>query len=276
MLEDDFSDVLRKAMRGNSLTPQQAASMASLDPADVTKLLNGSWYEPSLRILAKTLSLHDDALAALPRYCPPSYHHPAITRIEMPFGETSVNAWLLDTAKGKLLIDAGVDASSLTKALADICNPAQINHVIITHNHRDHVGGLEIFNNPNTKIHGPGPGQPWLQLNVGESLDCGTLLITAHNLSGHATPALGLEIHGLNVPVFATGDALFAGSIGGCKNRETYILALKNLSSALANLQPQTLLLPGHGPPTRLLEETHSNPFLAMHKLTKQSGMRHA
>jgi glyoxylase-like metal-dependent hydrolase (beta-lactamase superfamily II) len=62
--------------------------------------------------------------------------------------------------------------------------------------------------------------------------------------------------------VLVTGDALFAGSIGGCATPAIYQHALRQLREILAPLPDPTVLLPGHGPATTLGEERSANPFL--------------
>ena len=101
-----------------------------------------------------------------------------------------------------------------------------------------------------------------LTLKPGDSIRCGSLVVRACDLSGHANPALGFHISGLALPVFVTGDALFAGSIGGCATPAVYQHALKRLQEVLTPLAGSTILLPGHGPATTLDEERASNPFL--------------
>jgi glyoxylase-like metal-dependent hydrolase (beta-lactamase superfamily II) len=76
-------------------------------------------------------------------------------------------------------------------------------------------------------------------------------------------PALGYHIGGLEVPVLVTGDAIFAGSMGGCRDESTYQQARRTLHAAIRPLPCSTVLLPGHGPATTLGEEWRRNPFLA-------------
>ena len=69
-------------------------------------------------------------------------------------------------------------------------------------------------------------------------------------------------MEGLERPVLVTGDALFAGSIGGCGTPAIYQHALRRLRDLLEPLPDETVLLPGHGPATTLCEERTANPFL--------------
>jgi len=275
MLEDDFTHVIRKALAGLELTAPQAAGRAGLEPAAVLDLLAGRWDPAAARALAPALELDAAALAAHPDYQPPGCEHPAVARLDLPFGGDQVNAWLIDGGDEKLLVDTGCDAGSLAEALADRCPISAIRHVVITHNHRDHTGGIGCFDRSRVAIHGPGESPGWQSLKPGEELTCGHLRVRIHDLSGHAVPAVGLAISGLDQPLLATGDAMFAGSIGGCPGLAKHRLAKQTLWDTLQAMDPQTLLLPGHGPPTRLDEEWRRNPFLAAMR-TANSGTRHA
>lgn len=263
MLEDDFTYVIRKTLRALEMAPSIAASHAGIEDSAVMGLLAGRWNEGAARALAPVLGLDEEALVSHPDYELPMCDHPALRRLDLPFGEEQVNAWLVDCGDGKLLIDTGCDADALTMAIRETCALEEIGNIMITHNHRDHVGGLGLFEGRGVSIHGPGAEHAWNELRPGDLMECGELQLRMFDLSGHAVPALGILISGLDVPMLATGDAMFAGSIGGCPGREIYDLARKTLFEVLSGMDEQTLLLTGHGPPSRLAEEWRRNPFLA-------------
>ncbi len=257
MIEDDFTWVLRKALKGHSLAPTEAAQRAGLQEQEVLAFSKGKFSESVARGLADALGLRSAALMAHPGYEPRPLALHGIKRLEMALGDDgTVNAWSVSHGDVVLLFDTGNDPTSAIKAL----NGVLPDKVFITHAHHDHIAGnptfaakgIEIFGND---IAGAKP------IHANEIIHCGSLTLTAVDLSGHARPALGYLIEGLKVPVLVTGDAIFAGSIGGCENPEIYQVALHRLHQVLAPLSDATVLLPGHGPATTLGEERVSNPF---------------
>ena len=60
------------------------------------------------------------------------------------------------------------------------------------------------------------------------------------------------------------GDVLFAGSIGRTDEKVggSFDLLARGIHEKLFNLPDDTIVLPGHGPPTTIGEEKRSNPFV--------------
>ena len=59
-----------------------------------------------------------------------------------------------------------------------------------------------------------------------------------------------------------TGDTLFAGSVGGAfGDKSTYADILQSVTTKLFKLDEQTVVMPGHGPPSTIGEERQHNPF---------------
>lgn len=257
MIEDDFTWVLRKALKGHSLAPTEAAQRAGLPEQEVLAFSKGKFSEPIARGLGETLGLRTAAFVAHPGYEPRPLSLHGIKRLDLPLGsDGQVNAWVVSHGDLVLLFDTGNDPSSCIKAL----NGTLPDKVFITHAHHDHIAGNHTFAAKGIEIFGKDiPGAQPIQAN--DVIHCGPLTLTAVDLSGHARPALGYLIDGLKAPVLVTGDAIFAGSIGGCENPEIYQVALHRLQKVLAPLSDATVLLPGHGPATTLGEERESNPF---------------
>ncbi|MGL4400304.1 MAG: MBL fold metallo-hydrolase [Luteolibacter sp.] len=260
MLEDNFTWVLRKALRGLNLTVGEAASLAGLAESAVQSFAQGNFSADTARRLAPVLGLNADALAHHENYLPQPLALPSVHRLDLPFGEERVNAWLIWTDHAAILFDTGYQPTSCTVAL-DALGVPKLDRIFITHIHVDHIGGIPSFMVRGNVLHGANIDNT-LPMKPGDSFRCGELTVRACDLSGHANPALGFHIEGLAAPVLVTGDALFAGSIGGCATPAIYQHALSRLHTVLTPLPASTVLLPGHGPATTLEEERVSNPFL--------------
>src|SRR5688572_15040078 len=121
MLYDTTADVIRKALRGLAIAPSAAATLAGLPEREVLAASRGPVSPETLRTLAPALGLNPAALAGLPEYQPPPCPIAAIQRLELPFDDETVNAWLLDNgAGGHLLIDTGDGANDVRKALEQL------------------------------------------------------------------------------------------------------------------------------------------------------------
>jgi len=259
MLEDDFTYVIRKAFKGLNLSPSEAAALAGLPETEVLAFSRGQFSTGIARQLAPSLGLDPDALASHTSYLPQPLTLRGITRLDVPFEQERVNAWLIQLGDTTVLFDTGYQPGSCIEALGK----SKPQHLFITHAHVDHVGGIPEFVARGLIPHGASiiHAQP---MQPGDFIKAGPLSIRACDLSGHANPALGYFIDGFFQPILVTGDALFAGSIGGCATPQIYQHALSQLREILAPLSDDTLLLPGHGPATTLGEERVHNPFLAL------------
>jgi glyoxylase-like metal-dependent hydrolase (beta-lactamase superfamily II) len=265
MLYDTTSDVIRKALRGLALAPSEAAARAGLPERQVIAASRETADADLLRRLAPALGLSAHALAALANYRPPACRLEEVTQVEVGFVDETVNAWLIDAGKGeRVLFDTGNFPLDVRARLDDLPRPVLADpglDVFITHEHGDHTGGLPGLRDLVRHLRGPGQIEP---MRGGESVRCGRLEIRAIALPGHCDGAVGYVIRGLAQPVCVTGDALFAGSIGGCAPGEPYRRALAALRAEVMTLPEETVLLPGHGPATTVGAERGSNAFLAV------------
>lgn len=259
MLYDTTADVIRKALRGLDLAPSLAAERCGLPEREVIAASRGSSNHHTLNQLSHALNLNGEALASLSEYTPRVQTMNSITRLELSFGDETVNAWLIDSGSGvPLLFDTGDGPNDARHAL-DRIGLREVD-VFITHSHADHTGGLPGLSGILHSLAGPEQGEI---LRPGDKLRRGGLDIRVIGLPGHCPGAVGYVVDGLDFPVCITGDALFAGSIGGCAPGEPYRQALAALRDEVMTLPDETILLPGHGPATTVGSERKANPFLA-------------
>jgi hydroxyacylglutathione hydrolase len=181
------------------------------------------------------------------------------------------------------LVDPGDEAARI--ALAVEQTGLEVDRILITHTHIDHVGAVAVLVDEYAcPVLMHAEAEPMLQqlptqammmgLRFGEvpavdryiedeeALEVGALRLRALHTPGHAPGHLAFHVEGEGLVL--SGDALFAGSVGrtdlfgGDMN-----LLLRSISERLMSLPDETRVCPGHGPQTTIGEERAHNPFLA-------------
>lgn len=252
-LEDEFSDVIAKAMKGLEIDAENLATKARISPCEISGLLHGDMDEDAVRTITPHLGLDAEAVLALPSYQPEPLLVPGISRIELPFRQWMVNAWLVEKGGTRILFDTGFGERDVLGKVST----EGIEAVLITHDHPDHVGGNAALESQGLRIIS--------EVEAGKSgkITFGDLEIRVVDLSGHKTPAVGYFIEGFSKSVLVAGDAIFAGSMGRCLSKSAYETAFDTLRGAFGGMPDDCVILPGHGPATTLAEEKRSNPFRA-------------
>jgi len=263
-LEDNFNDIVGKAVRGLKLTPEQLATQAGVSTAAVGSLLEGQVDEAALRQVAGPLRLGAGALLAMARksYQPKEVVLDGLAGFNTPFEDMTVNAYLVWDPKTKegVAFDTGADAEPLLAFARE--KGITIKRRLLTHTHADHIMELDrIKRETSVSAHvcskepvaGAAPFEP------GEKFSVGALQIETRLTSGHSKGGITFVISGLARPVAVVGDAIFAGSMGG--GMVSYDDALENNRRQILTLPEETVLCPGHGPMTTVGEEKQHNPF---------------
>ena len=263
-LEDDFRWVLRKAMKGRGMAPSEVAERAGVPKEEMLASSRGRFSAELARKVAPVLGWNPEALATLPGYCPQVSLPPGLVRHAVPFDDGFVNAWLLRGEDAAVLVDAGPGPAALLRFLEDDGAAfARGLEVFVTHPHGDHIGGLPALRGIFHRLHAPEnarlPGR--IACRPGEVLETPPFCVRILDLDGHWPGAVGFFIEGLETPVCAVGDALFAGSVGGTPDTGRHRIALERIRGEILSLPAATILLPGHGPPTTVALERRHNPF---------------
>lgn len=170
------------------------------------------------------------------------------------------NAYLIIDAENKegLLIDVPTWTEGMQKVLDEY--KAKLVGVFITHEHYDHTSGLselyKIYPNikryPQKEFFNDPENEKYNKLTVGQWE--GTIL----SLPGHTAESVGLYIG----KVVFTGDALFAGSVGGTVSSREAKQQIEAIQKKILILPEDTLILTGHGPASSVGIEKKFNPFL--------------
>jgi hydroxyacylglutathione hydrolase len=265
-LEDTYTDILGKAMRGLKLDDQALAQRAGVGVPELQTLREGEFHSSTAAKVAPILGLNAVALTALAekRYSPSAVNVDGLEQFNTPYEDMTVNAYLVwdPATKEAAVFDTGSDASGIL----DEANAKglTIKHIFITHTHGDHIFDLDrLKEKTGAKVWSPAtesvdgtetfqPGQKW---------HLGSLEVESRLTWGHSPGGVSYVVSGLTRPVAIVGDSIFAGSMGG--GGISYDAAVKNNQEQILTLPPITVLAPGHGPLTSVGEEQKNNPFFA-------------
>jgi len=245
MLEDDFNDVLNKAIRG---TEFDVASL-KLDAQQLENCLAGTFDTEIITALAPSLGLNTEKLLQLPNYRPTVKFPNEVQTFISPFGHLGVNAFTVEGDSHILIFDTGTDSHSCINYIAR--HPDKKKCLFITHPHPDHISCEKALKSRVDET---------LVLEPNKKLTFGNLALTTIDVAGHHPKALAYLIEGLETPLCILGDAVFAGSIGGVAP-SAYSSALDKIRENILSLEPETILLNGHGPSTTVELEIQNNPF---------------
>lgn len=205
-------------------------------------------------------------------------------------GPIQCNCYVLsDETSGKaFLIDPGAESPDLIAYLER--KRLDIQAILITHAHIDHIGGIEAVHAQSSapvyyhagdqflyqdvmmqaQLFGVTPPQLMAkQPRVGEgslradqefAFNGGKVRVI--HTPGHTPGSVCFHAFGQESVLF-TGDTLFAGSIGRTDLwGGDYDQIIESIRGRLLVLEDSVMVLPGHGPETTIGEERRSNPFL--------------
>jgi len=199
-------------------------------------------------------------------------------------GPFATNCYIVGSSSTKqgMIIDPGAEAETILGTVQQM--GLSISLIVITHAHMDHVGALHsvkektnaafavhedekgfVLSAPMRMLTSLGvtpfksPPKPDRLLKDGDRIDISDLHFEVLYTPGHSSGGISLSGHG----VVFSGDTLFNFGIGrtdfpGCSHERL----MKSIREKLMVLPDETIVYPGHGPPTTIGDERRGNPFL--------------
>ena len=172
------------------------------------------------------------------------------------------NSYLLGPDEGgdAVLIDPGIFDASLLRQIED--HGLYVRFVLITHAHRSHINGLKtLLKIYDARLFGHHPSvleYPCTPVAEGEPLRVGSFTFEVLETPGHSSDSLCYRLDRL----LFTGDTLTAGALGSTENGYARGIQLASIRDKLLRLPDETIIFPGHGPPSRIGIERAFNPHL--------------
>ena len=104
------------------------------------------------------------------------------------------------------------------------------------------------------------PYSPDVRLDDGDTVDVAGLMFEVVGVPGHSPGHIAYATD----DVLFSGDVLFAGSVGRTDlPYADWDTLVRSIRALFDRFPPDTIVYPGHGPPTTLGAERAGNPFLA-------------
>lgn len=205
--------------------------------------------------------------------------------LQLPLGSLQTNCYVLACVEtGKTAV---IDPSDLGQKIADTVaeNGWEVTHILLTHSHFDHVGGLaELKSATNAPIYihpdavamlemaemaaarwnipfiPPPPADKMLA--EGDIIEVGKQKLEVLFTPGHAPGHVCFYLR--QHDVLFDGDVLFQQSIGRTDlPGGNYELLMQSIEEKLLPLPDETHVLSGHGSATTIGQEKQWNPFLS-------------
>ncbi|CAK1549640.1 unnamed protein product [Leptosia nina] len=174
-----------------------------------------------------------------------------------PMTLQGTNTYLIGTGRNRILLDTGdKDIPEYQKHLSDVVSSEQVNieHIVVTHWHHDHIGGVEnIFgtiakqpkiwkhlrdtsDSPDSDL----PSTPLNWLSDGQEIKVEGATLKIHHTPGHTTDHVVLTLQEENI--LFSGDCILGEGTAVFEDLYTYMKSLNRI----LELNP-SVIYPGHG-----------------------------
>lgn len=188
------------------------------------------------------------------------------------------NTFLVADGQGgpAFFVDAGGPVAPLVAAAER--QGLQPSHLLLTHHHHDHVSEAGVLLDRWPDLHvlisarerellaGAGEERAggYGTIEAGQTLELGALTVRPLHTPGHTAGMLSFLLSGPDGQAVFTGDTLFRDSVGGVRapGHSTYTELRDSIMGTLMELDPQTVIHPGHAADTTVAREWEHNPFI--------------
>lgn len=203
--------------------------------------------------------------------------------VNIPTGMLQANTYLVcdETSRLGFIVDLGGYSKELKNIIEK--NDIQIQYIVLTHGHGDHIGGVQehLKDFPDAKVvcsraeekmlldpelneaHYFGPEKvsfkPDILVDDGDTLTVGNMTMKFIMTPGHTEGGMCILID----DVLFSGDTLFCRSIGRTDLAGgDFRTIMESIKKKLFLLPDETQVLPGHMGPTTIGFEKENNPFV--------------
>lgn len=202
----------------------------------------------------------------------------------LTLGPLQTNCYIAvcDETKNAAVIDPAWDGPTIVSTLQE--KDWKLTHILLTHSHFDHVGGLAALKKMTSApvyahadaipmLHGATvsaarwglqieqPPDPDESLQEADSVTVGNIVLDVLYTPGHAPGHI--SFHARNEQALFDGDVLFQRGIGRTDlPGADHQTLMDSISNKLMVLPDETSVFPGHGNPTTIGDERRLNPFL--------------
>ncbi|MGC2634991.1 MAG: MBL fold metallo-hydrolase, partial [Candidatus Cybelea sp.] len=258
-------------MRGTGSGSAQLARATGIPAETIEQWLKdeGAATGEQARAVAAVLALDGGKLAdsAAQRWHPPPIERRDVRRHSQDPQPSNGYVFFLEQDRRAALVDPAGIPQNLLRVLRD--GDYHLQYVLITHKHADHCDATgdvaRAFPQAQIVMHSLdvqaiGPlAKSALLLRDGETLPFGDdAAIRMLHTPGHTDGSSSFLFRGS----LFSGDTLFAASVGGAYgDNSTYGDILNSVRSKFFTLPDDTVVMPGHGPPSTIALEKQHNPF---------------
>jgi len=199
----------------------------------------------------------------------------------LPLGVYAANCYIVmcEETKEAMIVDLGGEPEEIIKKSKEL--GFNIKCIVLTHGHGDHIAGIpdllrtvkcpvyihekdeEMLLDPKLNLTASMSTKeisirPDGLLKDGDIIKVGNLDIKVIHTPGHTMGGISLHVGNYLI----TGDTLFKGSIGRTDlYGGSYDEILDSVNNKLLKFSDETIILPGHGPATKVGIEKNTNPF---------------